>query len=103
MQSLLKTLVLLRVAVRHLGECDQHGWWQRSCFSPQGHAFIAPVFGRVHQLARCIGVIQPASLAPDHDKQPPYTRVREVASLPYGSFHVPTLLCYPGERIGDYS
>ena len=43
----LEHIARLRASVGYLGEREQYAWWQCSFFSPQSHAFLAPVFGLI--------------------------------------------------------
>jgi len=76
----LEHIALLRASVGYLGEREQYAWWQCSFFSPQSHAFLAPVFGRTQLLAQATGVTRAASRV--HDERIGVGRVFHLFRLP---------------------
>lgn len=55
----------LRICIGYFGEVHQHGWWQSSFFHSSSSAFLIPVFGKTHLLAKYHGVKEAASIVHD--------------------------------------
>ncbi len=76
----LEHIALLRASVGYLGEREQYAWWQSTFFAPGSRAFLAPTFGRTHELAQYRGVTRAAALI--HDERIGVGRVYHLFRLP---------------------